>query len=506
MTQTKQLNRPIARAACRGGPWLIVVLVASSLCRAQVRLGPQGPERADTERPNAVSREERLRRIELELSPAAEPVPALKSLLVPQYLDLKPGNAAPYYYRAILGLARAAGDDRMERISQWHELPPDQIPLDEAQQLLSQASIKAVLEDLQLAAHREYCDWDWRVRDLEGIKQIQFHLDEAQDVRSLARILSLKLAVEIHQRRYDAAVSTLTVGYRLAQDVAQPPILVSQLVGMSIAGMMNERLMQLCAAEGAPNLYWALASLPRPLIDIRRGIDNERSLPLALFPFLQDPESLTYSADQWRRVIDERLSILSEFVAPGQQRLLMAGIMTRAYPRAKRELIESGYSAEKLNAMPAAQVVAIHESRELHKLYDEVFKWSYLPYQEAGSAMDKAIARLRDQGLLEPLRDKGESLPIGQALLPALADVRRAEVRLQTQLDGLRVLEAIRMYSAANGRLPARLSDIQQVPVPHHPVTGQMFYYESTEAGALLRIEPNAQEADKTWELSLRLR
>jgi hypothetical protein len=268
--------------------------------------------------------------------------------------------------------------------------------------------------------------------------------------------------------------------------------------------------LQFCAADRSPNLYWALASLPRPLIDVRHGLDHERSLPMFLFPFLRNPESLSYSADQWRQVIDESLATLSELGVPGQQRVLIAGIVAQAYPRAKRELLDSGFSAEKLSAMPAAQVVAIHESRELRKLYDDLFKWSYLPYHEAGSAMDKVAAQLREEGLGQLLSDRGESLPIGQMLLPALSSVRSAEVRLQAQLDGLRVLEAIRLYAASAGRLPARLSDIQQVPVPNHPLTGQEFLFEAQDTGAVLRIEPggnhNNQPPASTWELRLTLR
>src|SRR5687767_9632909 len=42
--------------------------------------------------------------IELTLSPAAEPRPALKYRLMPAASERTPGNAAPFYYRAILHL------------------------------------------------------------------------------------------------------------------------------------------------------------------------------------------------------------------------------------------------------------------------------------------------------------------------------------------------------------------------------------------------------------------
>src|SRR4051794_5298683 len=42
--------------------------------------------------------------IQLNVTPAAEPVPALKYHLVPRDIELKPGNIVPYYYRALLDM------------------------------------------------------------------------------------------------------------------------------------------------------------------------------------------------------------------------------------------------------------------------------------------------------------------------------------------------------------------------------------------------------------------
>ena len=38
--------------------------------------------------------------VRMTVTPAAEPVPALRHRLVARDIDLKPGNAVPYYYRA----------------------------------------------------------------------------------------------------------------------------------------------------------------------------------------------------------------------------------------------------------------------------------------------------------------------------------------------------------------------------------------------------------------------
>ena len=76
----------------------------------QVQLGPDGPvvlpEEEDHQAEPVVHRHpaNEPRQSTIRVAPAPEPSPALKYSLVPDYRDLKAGNAAPYYYRAIMRL------------------------------------------------------------------------------------------------------------------------------------------------------------------------------------------------------------------------------------------------------------------------------------------------------------------------------------------------------------------------------------------------------------------
>ncbi len=51
---------------------------------------------------------------------------------------------------------------------------------------------------------------------------------------------------------------------------------------------MLGRCEELIAQPGAPNLYWALSSLPSPVIDFRHEIDNERKLCENMIPELAE--------------------------------------------------------------------------------------------------------------------------------------------------------------------------------------------------------------------------
>jgi len=65
--------------------------------------------------------------------------------------------------------------------------------------------------------------------------------------------------------------------------------------------------------------------------------------------------------------------------------------------------------------------------------------------------------------------------------------VKDAEVRSRRDLAALRVLEALRLYAAChNGQLPKRLSDLDGVPLPNDPMTGQPFAYQLSGGEAVL--------------------
>ena len=81
--------------------------------------------------------------------------------------------------------------------------------------------------------------------------------------------------MEIAEGKYDEAVRTLQNGYALARDVGRGPTLIHGLVGTAIAEIMTDRIRELIQQPHGPNLYWALSTLPRPLVDFRPGFEAE---------------------------------------------------------------------------------------------------------------------------------------------------------------------------------------------------------------------------------------
>jgi hypothetical protein len=417
--------------------------------------------------------------------------------LLPAINERKPGNAAPHYYRAIIlqrQLPKEHLQQAVDNYSAWNEGPKETYPKEEVARWLEQQA--NVLAEIRKAAYKEHCHWDFRLQDIRGPEFYALLIPEIQACRDLARTLRVKARYEIFDGRPDDALETLRWGYQLARDAAQP-LLVSGLVGVAISGVMNAELEHLIAESGN-NYYWAIAGLPRPLVDLRPALEFELGSAFQVFPFLRDAETADRSPEEWRRLIIESFRTLGELGGatgrlPGWQgELAAAALMTKLYPAAKEELIAAGMDQQKVEAMPAAQVVAIQTTRVTESTYHDIFKLSLLPYHEAVERLPAMMQRL-EKDVLRPdaaLSGKG-GLPITGLLLPAVEAVLRADVRAARNIAVLQAIEAIRMHAADHGgQLPDSLADITVVPVPKNPATGESFPYkiDAARGAAILEV------------------
>ena len=170
------------------------------------------------------------------------------------------------------------------------------------------------------------------------------------------------------------------------------------------------------------------------------------------------------------------------------------------YPQARRQLLDSGRKPAEVEAMPMLQVFTIHAFREFRKLQDEVFKWYALPYPQALAGLSNVDAMLKEH------RTRLNGAPFVD-LLPAIARVLTATARLDRRFAAQRCIEAIRLYAATHdGKLPAALTDITDVPVPDDPMLGKPFAYESSGNHAKLHAAAPAGTPPNnalTYELTL---
>lgn len=433
--------------------------------------------------------------VKLTLHPAPEPRPALKYRLLPEAIDLKPGNAAVMYNKVFLQWSQRRHDtETWQRIVDWSAVPLDGLPRDAVRKTLS--SFESEFDALGLAARRDHCDWQLPLTERNPLALL---LPEVQEARQGARLLAAKARLEMAEGDFDGAVRTLQTGFSLARHVAEGPTLVTALVGMASCGMMCEQVETLVQQPGTPNLYWALTWLPRPYIDMRRAVEMEMHFLELALPELKDVETRRRSPAEWQALLDglaEKMAASDEGPPAGwQARLAFTALAMKGYPMARDGLVGQGYSREEVEAMPVPQVVLLYTLRTYAHYRDEMFKWFAVPYAEAATGIERAERTLATEAR------RREIVPLATLLLPALRSAQAASARTDRRIAVLRVIEALRMYAHSHeGRLPDRLDDVAEVPVPLDPLTGKPFQYRRVGDAVVLEAPaPAGLPAQGHW-------
>lgn len=416
----------------------------------------------------------------LSISAAAEPRPALRYRLLPPVIDLRPGNAAVFYNKAVLMYAQAAERNKeLEEFDQWLETPLGRLPRPVVRGRVTQR--QSVINEVALASLREECDWQIPLREEMPYSIL---LPELQELRSLGRLLAVKARLEIAEDNVDEAIRTLTMGYAMARHAGQGPTLIQALVGMAIANLMTHQALELSQAPHGPNLYWAFTTMPQPLVGVNRPCEFEFDMLYFWHPEWRERHRKSYSAAEWQQLwqtLSQSMRQLDSSSWGGQDELLILASAIARYSQAKRWLVEHGRLPDEVEAMPVAQVMVLYTLDTFDELRDEQFKWYGFPYWQVHS-------RLREQDkLLREASRQREVLPFAGLVLPAIGNVLTAQARTERTFCLARIVEALRLYAAGHdGRLPGRLADISEVPVPRDPFTGGEFSYRLSGETAVI--------------------
>lgn len=449
----------------------------------------------------------------LTLHPSAEPSPALKYRLLPSEAQMRDGNAAIHYLKAMGFLEQQAVKARLHEIWSealerarregkgigevppyaWQSTRPEELPLDEVQEFLGLMSFQ--LWPLEEAAQRRRAEFDRQLREQD---EVWGHLiPEIQEMRELARIQRLRCRVAIAEGDTEEALAVLGQQYAMARHLGQDEFVISGLVGVSVGGVAWGDALHLIRQPNTPNLYWAFAALPRPLVDIQRALDYETEWLSIGVKVLREVDETPRPAGYWQAFIDRLIPQLgslkvelAEFGVrlpdnPVEARAVFAGLIAAAYPGAKQYLIDLGeIDRDQIEAYPTAQVFFLAVLRYHEERQQEALKWRYLPYWQAKSHLG---------GVVEKVRIQEER--VGWAILPtelisvAGANILQAGARLQQQIALLQTIEGIRMAGAANGgTLPQSLADLP-LPAPLDPFTGEPFEYHHQGTHAILSGE-----------------
>jgi hypothetical protein len=468
------------------------------------------PALADVTYEKAKDGDNEIEIVRMTVTPAAEPVPALRHRLVAREIDLKSGNAVPYYYRAELDLRSVMKELRKEfdedtQLSPWYgpvdvdATPIAKLPLEKVRKA-SQKFEPLYNSHLRTAFERRNCDWELGIEEIRSVETISFLIEEVQGAREIGRMMALRARLAIAEHRYDDAIEFMRNQYRLGRDVAKMPFVVSGLVGVAISNLANGPLIDLIANRDSPNMYWALSELPQPLIDIRPAARFEMDNGPRMFPFIDRAETTEHAPQEWNRLFTQAIRDYSRVGgnlwggSNGKElNVVEAGVAAtllglNGYTHAKERLIADGMDRQQVENMAVGQVVAIYSERCYRSFSDDYEKLWYMPYAELEKASNSIENRMRNASALGTSDDR-EILPIASLLIPAIQACRETQTRLERDVAALRVIEALRMYAASHdGQLPKTLSDVTAVPIPPNPATGKPFVYRLDGTTAVLEL------------------
>jgi hypothetical protein len=307
-------------------------------------------------------------------------------------------------------------------------------------------------------------------------------LPDIQGLRALLRALAAHTRADIAEGKVDEAIERITVGMAIADHVGKTPFRVIKMWQGSVVDSLLDRVDELVQLEKCPNLYWAIAQLPSPLIDLRPVADWERRMLLSSHNLRERLETAS-TRDEWKQLaadltrvsaeVDQEFAKLVE--EPAGVRSYWKELATQAreeLPKIKPELAPR--MAEMSDTERAVRWFAARQARR----EDDGLAVFFLP-PVAGLAYAKDW-KVRERADRE-LRPRFVEV----MALPPWTYVRAWST--QRRLAALQCLEAIRDHAARHkGKLPARLADIDAVPVPMDPMTGKPFDYELDADGARL--------------------
>lgn len=455
--------------------------------------------------------------MELTLHAREEPRPALRYRFISNEFEQVEGNAAIFYLKAMgfleqnwrRGQLAQFEKDAFERVREerkatgnmdpflppysWDEMEPSALPLEEVKKYLSFVEFQPPF--LREAARRGFMDFDRQLQNDEN--PIGYLLPDIQEMRTLARFQNLRCKVAIAENRIDDAIEVLGQLYTMAIHLGQDESIVANLVGKYCAQKAWECALHLIQHPQSPNLYWAFAALPRPLVSTRRSAAFEPQMIYLQFPMLKEVDETPKPAGYWQDFLDRLAAKLSQATNefglsralrdPTTARAALVGMVAADYPDARRYLIEHcELPREQVEAYPTAQVVFLAGVRYFDQMRDEVFKWTCVPFHQGPTGADQ---QWTPDLILNRSDETGWFAKPAHKMLRFSAVILTLPMEVDQTIAMLQTVEAIRMYGATHdGQLPTDLSTLP-VPAPCDPATGRPFAYVCSGNSATIRFD-----------------
>jgi hypothetical protein len=420
-------------------------------------------------------------RVIIPLHPSAPQTPDLQYHLLPRASDMHAGNAALGYAAAVEMIPpdrTAAEADELETL---RTEPLADLDEKAAKKLL--ANYDHALRQLRLAARYDYVDWQTDVFN----RGLDAPLPSLSFLRQLSNVLTVAIRLDLKHRDFAAAVEKLQTGFALARHTGEGHALIQTLVGAAIAGAMTREVEEWIGIDGSPNLFWPLAYMPRPLLDMPRALAFEKDAAYLSIPELRQMRAHPLTADGWTRFVAGFQSASSggdvEPPKTYEQQLQATGLALMIYPSAKQYLIERQHlSPEDVDKMPVAEMLGRYFPDSFDASMDRTFRYVNLPPAVALPALRKAERDFGQPGGMY-------TNLLARIFLPSLDRAIFITANTNRTLDALEAVEGVRAYAAEHHELPANLAAMG-LPIPNDPMTARPFDYRVENGGVTITSVP----------------
>jgi hypothetical protein len=434
-----------------------------------------------------------------ELTATPPPVPALKYHLVFDPMERRPGNAALLYAQAMLLVSNKFFDE-VDHAIDLSRGPDTAAFLAAATEL----DILDLAKLIDLGGRCDESDWQIPVRDM-GYHTL---LPNLNSLRPLARFTCVNSVRLMRTGDISGALDMIRDGIAIGRNTAREPFVVSGIQGNGILSDMAEPLVELMNRPDSPNLYWALASMPRPLIDFQRCAEAERTILPSSFHELNTAHLESLTAVQWRSIFKQAVEMIpprnpSGATVPASERgwaseQTVADEVTRNLPQAREYCATTyGLSADEVEGADPFRIVALFWYGQYLEASDSFNKLTALPYSIQIEQMNKMRGQLDD---LKKSQPANVFLSVTTAYNRAVDALARGE----RTYDALTDVEALRSYAAGHeGKLPDRLEQVTDTPVLDNPRSGKAFIYKLDGETATLS-DPEPASYPLTYTIRIR--
>ena len=437
--------------------------------------------------------------LRLKIYPKDESKPALKTKFLLAPTEQVEGNAAIFYLKAMgyfeRDSARAQIAEALKKMGEqakaagkelnefppysYLEMRPKDYPKEEVAKYLEPSSFQEPI--LREAKMLRTFSMDRNIQLADN--PVGYLLPEIQNMRELARTQRIRCRLAIAENRIDDALEIISQQFTMSHHLGKDDPLVCYIMGCAMLSMAIEDSLFLREQPDCPNLYWAFAQLPNPVIDTQRGFAFEHQFAFIQIPRLKEINTTPRSPDYWKDFIvdfsrqtaelDQYAELISKVQGEKRVEAIQKSIDENV-PQAEQYLLERGIlNADSLVRYPKEQFVLLAMKDYYEVSLDQSFKLLYFPYESVRGRFEPINKQYIEDG-----KKYGWFTNLHGTFHPAIESILDAKTQTQQQVAASQVIEAIRMAGASNGGKLIDSLDQAPVPVPNDPFTGKPFSYQ----------------------------